>query len=129
MLVAGRVRVDKQGDVEVTTLYSANTVSAIIANWMKPARAALLATLAAFTLAGCESGTSILGGGQSAGPATALTSPSTTSGTSQTAKLEIAPVIGAPENISHDLQAQLTSSIERNQISVARAPGGRGGPV
>jgi hypothetical protein len=109
----------------VTTLYSANNVSAIIADWIKPARCALLATLAAFALAGCESGSNLLSG-QAAGPETALTSPSPAVANQQTAKLEIAPVIGAPENISRDLQTQLTSSIERNQISVARAPGGKG---
>ncbi len=110
----------------MTTLYSATNVSAVIADVMRPARAALLAALAAFALAGCESGSNILAGGQSAGPETALTSPSPSSANQQTAKLEIAPVIGAPENISRDLQAELTSSIERNQISVARAPGGKG---
>lgn len=94
---------------------------------MKPVRAVVLAAMAAFTLAGCESSSNVLGNGQTPGPEASLTAPpATTSATSQAAKLEIAPVIGAPENISRDLQAQLTTSIERNRISVARAPGGKG---
>ena len=47
-------------------------------------------------------------------------------GNNQTAKLEIAPIIGAPESVSRDLQAQLTTAIERNKISVARGPSGKG---
>ena len=108
----------------MTTLNSATTASVIFADKFKPVRAVMLAAVAAFALAGCESSSNILGNGQTPGPEAALTAPpATTSATSQTAKLEIAPVIGAPENISRDLQTQLTTSIERNRMSVARAPG------
>ena len=88
-------------------------------------RTALLAALMTFGLAGCESGNNLLSGGGGLAPQAALTAPPAPS-TAQTAKLEIAPVIGAPDNVSRDLQAQLTTSIERNKISVARAPGGKG---
>lgn len=113
----------------MTTLNSANfqnCATAITAARTKSARAVVLAITAAFALAGCESSSNILGGGQTPGPEASLTAPPATGATTQTAKLEIAPVIGAPENISRDLQAQLTSSMERNRISVARAPGGKG---
>ena len=93
---------------------------------MTPFRLALVAALATVALAGCESGTNILGGGSDTGPQAALTPMPPPTGQGQTAKLEIAPVIGAPENISRDLQAALTSSVERNRISVARTPGGKG---
>lgn len=119
----------KQGDVEVTTLNSENfqnNASAITAGRIKPARAVVLVIAAAFALAGCESSTNILGGAQAPGPETSLAAPPSTSASTQTARLEIAPVIGAPENISRDLQNQLTSSMERNRITVARAPGGKG---
>lgn len=93
---------------------------------MKPARAVLLAAMSALALAGCESSTNILGGGQTPGPEASLTTPAPSASNVQTAKIEIAPVIGAPESISRELQTQLTTSIERNRISVARAPGGKG---
>jgi hypothetical protein len=109
----------------VTTLNSATKRSAINAGWINSFGTVLAVALAAFALAGCESGSNILAGGDNAGPQTAL-SPPPGQTNSQTAKLEIAPIIGAPENISRDLQAQLSTSIERNKISVARAPGGKG---
>nr|HPG89416.1 hypothetical protein [Hyphomicrobium sp.] len=110
----------------MTTLNSANIESAIFAGRIKPVRAVMLAALAAFALAGCESSSNILGGGQTPGPEAALATPSPAASNSQTAKVEIAPVIGAPDSISRELQSQLTTSIERNRISVARAPGGKG---
>jgi hypothetical protein len=88
----------------------------------------ILTSIMALALAGCETGSNLLGGaGDSSAPQAGLANPITPPpGNSQTAKLEIAPVIGAPENISRDLQAQLTTAIERNKISVARGPSGKG---
>ena len=88
-------------------------------------RAVLLASLMAFGVAGCETGTNILSGGGSPAPQAALT-PQDQPGATQTARVEIAPIIGAPESVARDLQAQLATSIERGKISVARAPGGKG---
>lgn len=67
----------------------------------------------------------MLGGGDQAGPQTALASPAAPAST-QTARMEIAPVIGAPEGVARDLQAQLTTSMERKQIIVAKGTGSRG---
>jgi hypothetical protein len=92
---------------------------------MKPFGAALVATLAAVALAGCESGSNLLAGGQNAGPQTAI-APPPAQPTTQLAKIEIAPVIGAPDNISRDLQTQLTGAMERKTISVAKAAGAKG---
>lgn len=117
--------VGQQGDVSVTTLYSANNLSAMIAGLKRPMTAVLAVSFAAFALAGCESGSNLLAGGDNAGPQTAIATPPAATN-AQTARLEIAPVIGAPDNISRDLQTQLTASMERNKISVARAPGGKG---
>lgn len=118
----------QQGDVNVTTLNSANSLSAKVAGRnmprFRPIRAALAVAFAAVALAGCESSSNILAGGDSTAPQTAIATPPPAIGA--LAKLEIAPVIGAPENISRDLQTQLTSSMERNRISVARTPGGKG---
>ncbi len=82
----------------------------------------------ALALAGCETGSNLLsGGGDGTAPQAGLVTPGTPPpGSTQTAKLEIAPVIGAPESVSRDLQAQLTTAIERNKISVARGPSGKG---
>ncbi len=84
----------------------------------------ILAALSALALAGCESSSNILGGDNSAPQAAIAPPPSTAIG--QLAKIEIAPVIGAPENISRDLQTQLTAAIERNKITVAKGPGAKG---
>ncbi len=115
----------------MTTLNSAtdkNPASKIAAGigCIKPLRLSLLISLAAFALAGCESASNILGGGDSTAPQAALTAPPLAASNAQLAKLEIAPVIGAPDNISRDLQTQLTSSFDRSKISVAHAPGGKG---
>ncbi len=88
----------------------------------------VLTSIMALALAGCETGSSLLsGGGDGTAPLAGVANPiASPPGNVQTAKLEIAPVIGAPESVSRDLQAQLTTAIERNKISVARGPGGKG---
>ncbi len=88
----------------------------------------VVASFMALALAGCETGSSLLsGGGDGTAPQAAVTNPLTQlPGNTQTAKFEIAPVIGAPESVSRDLQAQLTTAIERSKISVARGPTGKG---
>jgi hypothetical protein len=118
VLAAGKCAVRQQGDVTVTTLNSATD-----SGWTTSIRIALLASILTLGLAGCETGSNILGGGGTTGPQAAITpQPPAT----QTARIEIAPIIGAPENVARDLQTQLTSSIERNKISVAAAPSGKG---
>jgi hypothetical protein len=108
----------------VTTLNSATDKSA--AGTSRSSIRFILVSLAAFALAGCESGSNILGGADGIAPQTALATPPPAPSSSQLAKMEIAPVIGAPDNISHDLQTQLTASFDRSKISVAKAPGGKG---
>ena len=106
----------------MTTLYSAVT-------WRlkSPLRLAAISSVMTLALAGCESGGSLLGNGPSLAPQASVSDPQPSSGTRvQTAKVEIAPIIGAPEGVSRDLQAQLTSAIERNKITVASGPNGRG---
>ena len=103
----------------MTTLNSATDCG-----WTTSIRTALLASILTLGLAGCETGSNILGGAGNTGPQAAITP--TQPATTQTARIEIAPVIGAPENVARDLQTQLTSSIERNKISVAAAPSGKG---
>ena len=108
----------------MTTLNSADVAN----RYAKPIRSMVLTSIMALALAGCETGSNLLsGGGDGTAPQAGLASPvAPLPGNVQTAKIEIAPVIGAPESISRDLQAQLTTAIERNKISVARGPSGKG---
>ena len=106
----------------MTTLKNSANGMALI----RSLRTALIVSLAAFALAGCESGSNILSGGGAIAPQASLTPPPPQPATGQLAKIEIAPVIGAPDNISRDLQTQLTSAMGRSKISVAQAPGGKG---
>ena len=125
MLAAGRVRLDQRGDVNVTTLNSASAT--ICKTACKTAlrklssRTAACLCLVSVALAGCESGSGVLGGGANA-PQTNLALPPAEATTSQVAKIQIAPIIGSPDNVARDLAAQLTTAIERNRLTVAKAP-------
>lgn len=105
----------------MTTLNSANGLSSRGSRSVKAIGTALALCLAAVALAGCESGSNILSGTDNAAPQASLTQPPPAAGSTQLARIEIAPVIGAPDNISRELQTQLTSSMERNKIAVAQA--------
>ena len=86
----------------------------------------MLASVLALGLAGCETGNNLLGGNATPAPQAALSEQQHSAAAMQTARMEIAPIIGAPESVAHDLQAQLTSSMERSKISVANAAGAKG---
>jgi hypothetical protein len=59
-------------------------------------------------------------GGDSAAPQASLTQPgAATPVSAKTAKIQIAPVIGSPENVARDLQTELASAIGRNGLTVA----------
>jgi hypothetical protein len=84
----------------------------------------LLASLATAGLGGCGSTSNILGGGApSAQESLALpgSSQSSSSSVTQNAKLQIAPVIGSPDNVARDLQTQLASDIGREGLTVVTA--------
>lgn len=87
---------------------------------------AVLASIAGLALGGCETGNNLLANGGQTTPQTALTNPQQPAGTTQTARVEIAPIIGAPENVSRDLQAQLVTAMERNKLTVAQGPAAKG---
>ncbi|WP_290981934.1 hypothetical protein [Hyphomicrobium sp.] len=79
-----------------------------------------MASLIAVGMGGCESSSNLLGGGNS--PAqTSLAIPTTPAPATQSAKIQIAPVIGSPENVAHDLQSQLASAIGREGLTVVTA--------
>jgi len=81
----------------------------------------LLASLVTVGLSGCGSTSNLLGGGSSPPSQTSLAIPTAPPSAAQTAKLQIAPVIGSPDNVSHELQSQLASAIGRNGITVVTA--------
>jgi hypothetical protein len=85
----------------------------------------VLAAFATLGLGGCESASNLLGSGGAA-PQTSLAIPSASPVATQTAKIQIAPVIGSPESVARDLQSQLASSIGRNGITVATASNATG---
>jgi hypothetical protein len=84
----------------------------------------VLAAFATLGLGGCESASNLLSGGSA--PQTSLAIPSAGPVAAQTAKIQIAPVIGSPESVARDLQSQLASSIGRNGITVATASNATG---
>lgn len=95
--------------------------------WAGSLCSAVLASVLGVALAGCETGTNLLAGGDQAGPQTALSAgQQAPAAATQTARIEIAPIIGAPDNVARDLQAQLASSFERNKLSVAQGPSAKG---
>nr|WP_210269958.1 hypothetical protein [Hyphomicrobium methylovorum] len=53
------------------------------------------------------------------GPQASLTDSSATPVSAQTAKIQIAPVIGSPDTVAHSLQTELASAIGRNGLTVA----------
>ncbi len=91
----------------------------------KPLGLALCAALLAFGLAGCEtynSLTSSLFSSSSDAP-TASVSPPPSAAAVRPAQVAIAPIIGPPDAVSKDLQAQITSDLERQNIRVAKSTG------
>jgi uncharacterized lipoprotein YmbA len=88
---------------------------------MKPIAMALCAGWLAIGLGGCETASSLFGSSSDT-PTASVASPPPAAAPTQPAQLAIAPVIGPPETVSKDLQAQLTTEIERQNIRVAKSP-------
>ncbi len=103
----------------MTTLYSARVSERRTLSWTTGST--LLMSFVALALAGCGSGSSILGGAGSPGPQATLTQSQTQPGAVKTAKIQIAPVIGSPDNVARDLQTQLASAIGNRGMTVATA--------
>ena len=83
-------------------------------------RSITLAAFAAFLgvgLAACETGGSLLGSSTSP---TTLAEPATAKPAAQRAKMTIAPVIGAPDAVAKQLQAQLKTAMEKHSIAISK---------
>jgi hypothetical protein len=81
---------------------------------------ATLVSICAISLAGCETGSSVFGG--DATPASQALAPVQTTPQAAPTRLALAPVIGAPDGIAKQITAQLTSSIERQRVTIAKSP-------
>lgn len=82
---------------------------------------AVLTAFVGLSLGGCETGANLFA--NSADPNESLSlSPASTTTTAQTAKIAVAPVIGAPDAVAKQLESQLASAIEAQKITVARDP-------
>src|SRR5690606_19889173 len=82
---------------------------------------AVLTGFIGFGLAGCETGSNLFAGGADPNASMIAGQPATAP-SSQSARISIAPVIGAPDAVAKQLQTQLTSDIEAQRISVAKGP-------
>jgi hypothetical protein len=88
----------------------------------KPIALTVFAAFVGLGLGGCETGTNLFGiAGNDPNTAT-VADQAGAPGLSQTAKIAIAPVIGAPDGVAKQLQGQLTTAIEKQKVTVAKAP-------
>ena len=83
---------------------------------------ALCVSSLAFGLAGCETASSLFSS-MSDAPTAAVASAPATAPTTRPAQVAIAPVIGPPDNVSKQLQAQLAGDLEKQNIRVAKSTG------
>lgn len=79
---------------------------------------AALAAMAGLVLAGCSSGTDVLGGNNQIATPAVASPPAVAS-----SRIAIAPVIGAPDAVATQLSAQLTEAVEKQRVAVAKSPG------
>lgn len=88
-----------------------------------PIALAALVSLAAVALGGCASDTSLFGSSGPGGPTLAEQSPPPAQPAPvATAKVSIAPVIGAPDAIAKQIQSQLSAASQKQRITLANAP-------
>lgn len=122
----GKSRLDKGGR-RVATFCSARVRERRTRLWTIGSM--LMASLVTAGLGGCGSTSNLLGGSgtPSAQSSIALPTGAASSGpVTQNAKFQIAPVIGSPENVAHELQSQLASAIGREGLSVGTTNNGAG---
>ena len=99
----------------MTTIYAA----AAARRYVKSVAFAGMIMITSLGLAGCETGSSLLGSAGSSSPATELASPSATASTTAT-KLAVAPVIGAPETVAKQMQSSLSGALAKQNIAIAK---------
>lgn len=82
---------------------------------------AVLTAFVGLSLGGCETGANLFANNADPNASLAI-GPASTTSTTQTAKIAVAPVIGAPDAVAKQLETQLGSAIEAQKISVAKDP-------
>jgi len=87
---------------------------------IKPVTLAVFAGLLALGLGGCETGSNLFGSSGEATPAVADQSLVPAEG--QVAKIAVAPLLGPPETVNKMFLSQLGGAIEKQCITVAKAP-------
>ena len=104
-----------KGDVILTTICDT-------AAWRikKPVTLAVFAGFLALGLGGCETGSNVFGSSGGATPAVADQSLLPADG--QIAKIAVAPLLGPPETVNKMFLSQLGGAIEKQRITVAKAP-------
>lgn len=100
----------------MTTIYAA----AAARRYAKSVAFAGIITISSVGLAGCETGSNILGSAGSSAPSTELASPSAVPASAM--KLAVAPVIGAPESVAKQMQTSLAGALNKQNIAVAQNP-------
>lgn len=85
----------------------------------KPVARAAILLITALGLAGCETGGSFLSGSDSTTSPLAAQMPP---GSTQRAKMAVAPIVGPPDATSRALQTQVIDALEKRNISVAKQP-------
>ena len=106
----------------MTTNIAAAASGAIGPGFSERVRGRAVSTLlvsVALGLSGCESGTSILGGQNAPSPETQISQTAPQKPAVAQTRISIAPVIGAPDNVAKQLQSELTSAVERQQVAIA----------
>jgi hypothetical protein len=105
---------DLRVDVGQTAMASANMRHIFArARWLRT----VAPFLGALALAGCESGSSLVSGGQGAQPEAQLVQPAPV----QMSRVSVAPVIGAPDSVSKQIHTDFVAAIGQKKITVVGA--------
>lgn len=99
----------------MTTIYAA----AAARRYVKSVAFVGMIIISSLSLAGCETGSNLLGSAGSSSPSTELASPATGTSASAT-KIAVAPVIGAPETVAKQMQTSLSGALAKQNINVAK---------
>jgi hypothetical protein len=104
-----------KGDVIVTTICDTAT-------WRmkKPVTLAVFASFLALGLGGCETGSNLFGSSGESSPVAA--DQTLAPADAQMAKIAVAPLLGPPETVNKMFLSQLGGAIEKQKITVAKAP-------
>ena len=98
----------------MTTIYTAAAARRAVKAFALAGTVAVLG----LGLAGCETSSSLLGSANSDTPPTQVAN--TAPAAQSSARLAVAPVIGAPENVAKQLQASLGGALQKQKVTVAQ---------